>query len=500
MAPFSKLTVLCGAVAIAAVSTAAVGAPKAAKPTVVAEEAKSKVAKSKVVKSKVVKSKVAKPQAVGPVPVAPSASAGISPADAAPRVSCAFARGACGFVDDAGRVVVQPDYDWAEAFAGGLARVKVRGRYGALDRFGRLAVAAEWDYLSPFVGGRAVAVVGGRHGVVDGLGQQTVAAKYAALLPLADGMYLADVSPPDAALDGGRLEVEEGRPAPVRALSGRWGVLRASDIWAVTPKFREVRPFAEGFAGGAFWGRPAHKWQLLSGRGEPLGAAVYDQVETASGGVAVVRTANQWNAIDATGRLLLPPESEAVRRRPDGLVSYQLAGRVGLVGREGRLAVPPKFDRIGTFEGDRARAERDGVVTWIGPNGETVAAPEGEAQAPPRGAATKSSAARGRIVTCEDGLLLKSAGSGWNFVDRKWHPVVDGTFAAARCFFRGTALVVRAGASRWIRIDRRGVAVDGPAFCRLPDYAADAAGTVGRQPDCRAEANVAPPARPGGGP
>ncbi len=426
---------------------------------------------------------------------APAAALDLGP----PAVSCAFPRGACGFVGSDGRTVIQPDFDWAEPFVDGLARVKVAGRYGLIDRFGRFVVPPAWDHLSRFAGGVATVAAAGRHGLVDREGREALPAKYAAAYPIADGAFLVDVGPADPAADPGRYEYEEDHPPPARALAGRWGVMGAGDQWLLTPRFGEVRPFADGAPSGSFWGRPSHKWQLVSGRGVALTGAVYDQVETAIGGVAVVRTGNQWNAVDATGRALLPPDASAVRRRPDGLVSYQSGDRIGLVGRDGEVAVPPEFDRVGSFVGDRAPAVRAGVDVWIDGAGRQVQAPSAASEPPSVAEPRPPRQPRGRIVTCPDGLLLKAGTAGWSFVDRKWHPAVAGAFEAARCFVRGAALVVRPGAGQWTRIDRKGAEIAGPSFCRLPDYAADAAGTVGRQPACRVGAAADAASRGAGG-
>jgi hypothetical protein len=317
-------------------------------------------------------------------------------------------------------------------------------------------------------------------------------------------MFLVDTGPADPGADGGRLEAEEERPSTAKAMPGRWGLIAAPDLWIIPPRFREVRAFADGVTEGAFWAKPTHKWQLVSGRGDLLTGAVFDQVETAVGGVAVVRTANQWNAIDRRGTTLLPLGVEAVRRRPDGLVAYQQRERIGVIGLDGTVNVPPLFDRIGTFVGDRAPAVRDGMEVWIDGKGESSTAPISAASGP--GVEVEKARAKafsGRVMTCPDGLSLKAGPGGWTFVDRQWHQAVEGSYAAARCFVRGVAFVVRAGASQWTRIDRKGVATTAAPSCRLPDYVFDAGGTAGRQPACgplAADSEASGAARRGGGP
>lgn len=419
-----------------------------------------------------------------------------------PRISCAFPRGTCGFVDGAGRVLIQPDYDWIEPFDRDLARVKSAGMYGVMDRFGRLVVPARWDYISRFTNGTAIAMAAGRYGALDRHGQEVVPAKYAGAIQIADGLFLVDASPPDPAADGGRLEAEEEKISPARTMSGRWGLIAAPDTWTIQPRFREIRPFADWNSGAPFWAKPTHKWQLVSKRGDLLTGAVFDQVEPAIGGIAIVRTANRWNVVDASGKNLLPPDVETVRRRPDGLVAYQHKGRIGAIGRDGTVNVPPSFDKIGPFINDRASAMRNGVRMWIDVNGE----PSSPLPSPPvttQEEPTKVRTTKGRVMACSDGLSLKLGPGGWTFVDRKQKQAIAGSFTAARCFVRGTALVIPTRTTQWVRIDRKGATLGTAPSCQLPDYASDHAGTVGRQPSCsplQASSDAPTGARRGGGP
>lgn len=400
-----------------------------------------------------------------------------------PKVSCNFPRGVCGFVDEEGRILIHPDYDWTEPFNANLARVKSAGMYGVIDRFGRIVVPTRWDYISSFKNGNTIAMTAGRYGVLDRQGHEVLAAKYAAVIQIADGLFLVDVSPPDPTTDGGRLEAEEEQTSPAKTTPGRWGLISPPDVWTIPPRFREVRSFADQDSDGPYWVKPTHKWQLISKRGNLLTGAVFDQIEPAIGGIAIVRTANRWNVVDASGKYLLPPDVEAVRRRHDDLVSYQHNGQVGVLGRNGMVSVPPSFDKIGLFVNDRASAIRNGVEVWIDVNGK-ISSPPSVPVMTVQASTTKMTTRRGHLMDCPDGLSLKLGKNGWTFVNHKQRQVITGTFTAARCFVRGTAFVVPTTTTQWIRIDRKGNTLETTPSCQLPDYASDRAGSVGQPPPC----------------
>lgn len=76
-----------------------------------------------------------------------------------------------GYLDVQGRPVVAPHFESAQAFAEGLAPVRVAGRYGYLNAQGQLQIPATYDYATGFDRGLALAWLDGRPLLINPQGQ-----------------------------------------------------------------------------------------------------------------------------------------------------------------------------------------------------------------------------------------------------------------------------------------------------------------------------------------
>jgi hypothetical protein len=72
--------------------------------------------------------------------------------------------GKWGFIDETGKYVVNPQFDFAYSFAEGLARVRtgdsVSGKWGYIDKTGKYVVNPQFDAADVFVGGLAAVRIG----------------------------------------------------------------------------------------------------------------------------------------------------------------------------------------------------------------------------------------------------------------------------------------------------------------------------------------------------
>jgi hypothetical protein len=49
-----------------------------------------------------------------------------------------------GYIDKSGKIVIEPQFDWALHFTEGLAAVKVKGKYGFLDQTGKMVIQPQY--------------------------------------------------------------------------------------------------------------------------------------------------------------------------------------------------------------------------------------------------------------------------------------------------------------------------------------------------------------------
>ena len=58
-----------------------------------------------------------------------------------------------GYVDATGKIVVNPQFESAALFSGGLAAVELAGRYGYINPEGSYAINPQFDAAGPFAEG-----------------------------------------------------------------------------------------------------------------------------------------------------------------------------------------------------------------------------------------------------------------------------------------------------------------------------------------------------------
>ncbi len=60
-----------------------------------------------------------------------------------------------GFIDKSGKVVIEPQFDDAEPFSEGLAKVEKDDKYGFIDKSGKVVIEPQFDDAEPFSEGLA---------------------------------------------------------------------------------------------------------------------------------------------------------------------------------------------------------------------------------------------------------------------------------------------------------------------------------------------------------
>lgn len=78
-----------------------------------------------------------------------------------------------GFIDETGKVIVEPKYDFVWFFCEGFAEVKVCGGWGFVDKTGKEVVKPKYKEVGYFDGGFAEVIrPNGKYGKVDARGNE----------------------------------------------------------------------------------------------------------------------------------------------------------------------------------------------------------------------------------------------------------------------------------------------------------------------------------------
>lgn len=86
--------------------------------------------------------------------------------------------GKYGYADDSGKIVIPYKYDFADGFADGVARVRVKTSFGLIDERGHEVVPMQYSNIYPFRDGLAVVAKDGRSGYIDRTGTIVIPLRY----------------------------------------------------------------------------------------------------------------------------------------------------------------------------------------------------------------------------------------------------------------------------------------------------------------------------------
>ena len=192
-----------------------------------------------------------------------------------------------GYIDYAGRWLIEPRFLIAMAFSGGRSFVSDDGEtFHLIDTAGSPLGADGYQRARPFRAGLAPVMKEGKWGFINNRGSTVIPFIFDDVLPQHFKFGLAAAK-----------------------LEGRWGFIDHSGFFAINPVYEEVRPFAEG--------------------------------------LAPVRVEHRWGLIDLGGRLRLPPTWDEVGQFVNGLAPARLNGQAGYINSSGGGPSPPNFRRPG---------------------------------------------------------------------------------------------------------------------------------------------------------
>ncbi|HYG79521.1 MAG TPA: WG repeat-containing protein, partial [Pyrinomonadaceae bacterium] len=93
-----------------------------------------------------------------------------------------------GFIDNAGKLVIAPQFDAVESFREGLAVVMVERKYGFVDKAGRVVIKPQFEKAYPFHDGLALVIINNKHGFIDRKGKVVIPARYQNAYHFSEGL------------------------------------------------------------------------------------------------------------------------------------------------------------------------------------------------------------------------------------------------------------------------------------------------------------------------
>ncbi len=270
-------------------------------------------------------------------------------------------RGKTGFIDQTGKIVIPPTFEYADEFHDGLVETEVSDGVYA-DKTGKIVIGHKFYRGWGFSEGLAAAMdqYGGKWGYIDRTGVFVISPRFATV----PSGYVSSFS-------GGFAAIE---------VKGKTGYIDHSGEFVILPQFLKGEGFSEGFArvivegpclysnfGGcpdirAFPAgtKPVNdlapcKFSFTDTSGHVF-AKRFEQAGAFREGFAPVSVHGKWGFIDRTGELLIEPQFDWAESFSEGLAAVREGDRWGYVNRSGAIAIAPQFTVAGEFSNGLAVA------------------------------------------------------------------------------------------------------------------------------------------------
>ncbi len=284
--------------------------------------------------------------------------------------------GKYGYIDHQGRILIPPQFLWADGFSQGLGTVYVCGKYVSIDANGRMQ-PRRWAAA----GNLSKKAQDGKIGFVDASGKFVVPPLFDGALPFSDGL---------AAVKSGE----------------KWGFVDTNGRQTIPPRFKAAYYFQQGLgqaesdAGNVLIDRSGNvvatgfdvlqpvnedrvpasrngKSGYLDRKGNVVIPLVYDTALTFSESLAAVEQAGKWGYVNARGEVVIPLKFDHAEPFSQGLAPARLRKTSGFINKSGAFAFKLPYRETSGF-GDGGVASfwtEDHRFGYVNPSGHVIWGP-----------------------------------------------------------------------------------------------------------------------------
>jgi hypothetical protein len=256
-----------------------------------------------------------------------------------------------GYINKKGEYVINPQFQNADFFHEGLARVvSSDGKTGYISEDGKYAIPAKYKSGTSFSDDLAFVVSdGGYPTCIDKSGKtkfQLKQAKY--VFSFSEGLAMFGTS------------------------DQKIGFIDKTGKVVVNPQFENARPFLEGLAAVC----QDKNWGFIDKTGKIVINPQFEEVGDFTGGKAVFSNGKQMGYIDTKGGYVINPQFDAAGAFSEGLALIQSGKQVGYINEKGKIEINPQFDDANSFSSGLAAIKQDDRCGFINKTGKIVINPQ----------------------------------------------------------------------------------------------------------------------------
>ena len=287
-----------------------------------------------------------------------------------------------GFIDKTGRVVIEPQWDFAWDFSEGLAYVNKDGKYGFIDKTGKVVIEPQWDDAWSFSEGLARVEKNGKYGFIDKTGKVVIEPQWDSADDFSEGLAVVEKDNKRGFIDKtGRVVIElqwdwdyyldgfsEGLAAVKK--NNEWGFIDETGKVVIEPQWYRAYDFSEGLATV----EKIVKRGFIDKTGQMVIQPQWYLTSSFSEGLARVKKYEygKWGFIDKTGKVVIEPQWDSADDFSEGLARVEKNGKYGFIDKTGKVVSEPQWDSAGSFSEGLAAVKKDGKYSVIDTQGNIV--------------------------------------------------------------------------------------------------------------------------------
>jgi hypothetical protein len=298
-----------------------------------------------------------------------------------------------GYIDRAGKVIIEPKYGTAQAFVDGVglvvskdtrnwAMIDARGKiltkpnvtpmqvsegmvvafegdrnnakWGFLNTKGDAAIDFKFDQCLVFSEGLAVVYIDNKFGYIDKSGNYVIEPKYDWAYPFHEGLA--------------RIEPKRD--------DKKWGFIDKQDNFVIEPQYSMAGNFSEGLAFAA--SNLNQEAMFIKPDGSTafkVDNYVIDLDSAFSDGLCRVQRA-KYGFIDTNGKLVIDLKYDEAEDFSEGLAAVKLKDKWGFIDKKGNFVLGPMFTYADSYKDGIAEVGLDGKNAYIDKTGKYIWGPE----------------------------------------------------------------------------------------------------------------------------
>ena len=242
-------------------------------------------------------------------------------------------------LDSTGRNSLQLEFDSAQLFQHGFAKIKKDGCWGLIDHSGNTILGIGYDWIGPLNQNLAVFRRENYSGVVDKYGR--------IVIPLTSDYSIVS-------------NFYQNRAIVKR--NGKYGCIDSSGFEVIKTQYEKIDFLFNGLV--RFW--KDERWGILDANGNELLKPTFgsDRIELTNKTIKIT-TDFETGYVDSKGRIILPPVAEGSQVASIDKVLLFQGGKKGMLSLNDETCIAPEYDQIANYHDRLILVRKNGKWGWV---------------------------------------------------------------------------------------------------------------------------------------